>query len=98
MAPRSIRRAGEEPGEIRFLRAYSNYLTPRLGLLSGDTLAAIAGFCCNLGLNLFLGVVSASLIVAFFYWIIALALLDQQNGAIQLETLQPPDASFRSQR
>jgi hypothetical protein len=87
MAPRSIRRAGEEPGEIRFLRAYSNYLTPRLGLLSGDTLAAIAGFCCNLGLNLFLGVVSASLIVAFFYWIIALALLDQQNGAIQLRDI-----------
>ena len=61
IAPKNIRRAGEEP--TRFLRAYSNYLTPRLGLLSGDTLAALAGFARNLGLSLFLGVVSISVIL-----------------------------------
>src|SRR4051812_24057656 len=32
---------GQEPRDVRFLRAYSNYLTPRLGLFSGDTWAAV---------------------------------------------------------
>ena len=31
-----------EPHQIHFLRKYSNYLTPRLGMLSGDTLAVTA--------------------------------------------------------
>ena len=73
IAPKNIRRAGEEPTEIRFLRAYSNYLTPRLGLLSGDTLAALAGFARNLGLSLFLGVVSISVILALFHSLVAVA-------------------------
>lgn len=41
-----------ESPAVRFLRAYSNYLTPRLGLLSADTLAAIATYLRNLYLNL----------------------------------------------
>jgi hypothetical protein len=77
IAPRGIYR-DEEPPEIRFLRAYSNYLTPRLGLFSGDTLAALAGFSCNLGLNLFIGVVSIAVVVAFFHWLVALASFDVQ--------------------
>jgi hypothetical protein len=36
---------------IRFLRTYSNYLTPRLGLFSGDTLAMVAIYLRNLFLN-----------------------------------------------
>ena len=36
---------------LRFLRRYSNYLTPRLGLLSGDSLAAISTYLRNLLLN-----------------------------------------------
>jgi hypothetical protein len=32
--------ARAEPEEIAFLRSYRNYLTPRLGVFSGDTLAA----------------------------------------------------------
>ena len=43
IAPRNIKRAGE-PTERKLLRAYSNYLTPRSGLFSGDTLAALVGF------------------------------------------------------
>ncbi|MFT4435098.1 patatin-like phospholipase family protein [Caballeronia sp. 15715] len=39
----------EDPS-IVFLREYSNYLTPRLGLLSTDTLAAIAAYLRNLTL------------------------------------------------
>src|SRR5437868_109828 len=42
---------GEETREIRFLRAYSNYLTPKLGLFSGDTWAAVGNSLRNLILN-----------------------------------------------
>jgi hypothetical protein len=40
-----------EPGTIAWLRAYSNYLTPKLGALSGDTWAGVAIFLRNLLLN-----------------------------------------------
>ncbi len=40
-----------EPRQIHFLRDYSNYLTPRLGILSGDTLAFVATYLRNLFLN-----------------------------------------------
>lgn len=42
----------EENIALRFLRSYSNYLTPRRGLLSADTLAAVATYLRNLYLNL----------------------------------------------
>ena len=42
---------GEEAPPLRFLRRYSNYLTPKTGL-SGDTLAAVATYLRNFGLNL----------------------------------------------
>lgn len=38
--------------QIEFLRDYSNYLTPQLGLLGADTWAAVATFFRNLLLNL----------------------------------------------
>jgi hypothetical protein len=37
----------EEDASIGFLREYSNYLTPRVGLLSTDTLAAISAYVRN---------------------------------------------------
>jgi len=37
----------QEDKSITFLRQYSNYLTPRIGLLSIDTLSAIAGYLRN---------------------------------------------------
>ena len=40
-----------EPGETSWLRAYSNYLTPKLGLFSADTWTAIALYIRNLVLN-----------------------------------------------
>lgn len=43
---------GDENTALRFLRSYSNYLTPRRGLLSADTLAAVATYLRNLYLNL----------------------------------------------
>jgi hypothetical protein len=41
----------KEPPVISWLRSYSNYLTPRLGLLSGDTWASVALSVRNLVLN-----------------------------------------------
>src|ERR1043165_4820756 len=41
----------EEPSEIAWLRSYSNYLTPRTGILSADTWAAISLYLRNLTLN-----------------------------------------------
>ncbi|MGA8940793.1 MAG: hypothetical protein WB439_16645 [Acidobacteriaceae bacterium] len=40
-----------EPDPLHYLRRYASYLTPRLGLLSGDTLAAIAIYLRNVLLN-----------------------------------------------
>ncbi len=42
----------QEHSTVRYLREYSNYLTPRLGLFSADTLAAVATYLRNLYLNL----------------------------------------------
>jgi patatin-like phospholipase len=40
-----------EPRELQGVRANSNFLTPRLGVLSGDTLAVLALYLRNLWLN-----------------------------------------------
>ena len=77
IAPGDIRKKDEEPPHIAFLRAYSNYLTPRLGVLSADTLAAVAGYLRNLILSLVLAVVSGLLILATFHlglWLLSAAL------------------------
>jgi predicted acylesterase/phospholipase RssA len=42
----------EEPHQIRFLREYSNYLTPRRGFLGTDTWTMIATYLRNTFLNL----------------------------------------------
>ena len=47
-----LKTGGEEIPAIRFLRSYSNYLTPKAGLFSADTLTAIATYLRNLYLNL----------------------------------------------
>lgn len=45
------RRGQDEPAQVRHLRQYSNYLTPRLGLASADGLVAVATGLRNLVLN-----------------------------------------------
>jgi hypothetical protein len=52
LAPPGSGDVKQEHSAIRYLREYSNYLTPRLGLLSADTLAAAATYLRNLYLNL----------------------------------------------
>jgi predicted acylesterase/phospholipase RssA len=41
-------RGGNEPDSIKWLRRFSNYLTPQTGLLSTDTLAGVATYVRNL--------------------------------------------------
>jgi hypothetical protein len=55
-----------ESPPIRFLRTYSNYLTPQLGLFSGDTLAMVAIYLRNLLLNqsVIIGLLATLLLVA----------------------------------
>ncbi|MDO9220506.1 MAG: hypothetical protein Q7T90_05705 [Thiobacillus sp.] len=43
---------GSENSAIRFLRSYSNYLTPQASIFSADTLTAVATYLRNLYLNL----------------------------------------------
>ena len=60
---------GDHPEPIRWLRRYSNYLTPENGLLSGDTWVAFATWLRNTLLNqaiLFSGLVFAALVLRFF--------------------------------
>lgn len=47
-----LQTGGPENSAIRFLRSYSNYLTPRASFFSADTLTAIATYLRNLYLNL----------------------------------------------
>ncbi len=51
-AEEKLHAGGTEHPAIRFLRSYSNYLTPRASFLSADTLAAVATYLRNLYLNL----------------------------------------------
>jgi hypothetical protein len=55
--------ADEEPTAIRHLRAYSSYLTPKLGLMSADTWTAVAIVIRNLLLNWLILVPSILLLV-----------------------------------
>ncbi len=60
-----------EPREVRFLRGFSNYLTPKLGLFSGDTWAAVGVSLRNLILNF--TILSLSLAVPLFLpWVVAI--------------------------
>jgi len=49
-----VRQQGDpapEPLQVTFLREYSNYLTPRLGIFGADTWTAIAAYLRNVLLN-----------------------------------------------
>ena len=60
---RPAQRADIEPPEISWLRAYSNYLTPRLGISSADGWAAVAIFVRNLILNWLVIIPSSALVL-----------------------------------
>ena len=50
----TLHTGGAETSAIRFLRSYSNYLTPKASFFSADTLTAVATYVRNLYLNLVL--------------------------------------------
>ncbi len=52
VAEAQLQTGGAESPAIRFLRSYSNYLTPKASLLAADSLTAIATYVRNLVLNL----------------------------------------------
>ena len=69
-------RPEDEPQEIAWLRAYSNYLTPKLGLGSADTWTAVALMLRNLLLNwlvilpaLWVAIVLLKGLAVFLTWI-----------------------------
>ncbi len=74
---RADRGNAQEPSQIRFLREYSNYLTPKLGLASGDTWAFVGAYIRNLLLNqIILVLVLISLLLLsrpflLYFWMIA---------------------------
>jgi hypothetical protein len=79
ISPRDIKTKSDEPAEIAFLRAYSNYLTPRLGLLSADTLAAVAGYLRSLTFNLLLAMLTIGCVLAVLHGPVAWVLIHGAN-------------------
>lgn len=63
-----------EPPEVTWLRRFSNYLTPRAGILSADTLTAVATWLRNTLLNQVLLALGLSLLIALVWgtvWVAA---------------------------
>lgn len=54
-----------EPEEIRFLRRFSNYLTPKLGWLGADMWTVIATYLRNLVLNLIVLIAAMTFLLLF---------------------------------
>src|SRR5438034_798400 len=52
----AVSKLDPEPPAIHHLRAYSNYLTPQLGLFSGDTWALVGTYARNVTMNLWVQV------------------------------------------
>ena len=71
-----------EPPEISWLRAYSNYLTPRIGLLSADTWSGIAIYLRNLILNWLVIVPAVAVVVLVLKAIITLSVGEARIGDV----------------
>ena len=69
-----------EPPAIHHLRAYSNYLTPQLGLFSGDTWALVGTYARNVTMNLWVQV--PLLLAAVLLPRIIVAALYQMRGGL----------------
>ena len=67
--PREDTRPNPEPVEMQNLRSYSNYLSPRLGLLSADTWTLVATYFRNLLLNwvVLIPLLAAALTIPWIY-------------------------------
>jgi hypothetical protein len=74
-----------EPPQVHFLRQYSNYLTPQIGALSGDSWALIGIYLRNTLLNLLILVLSLSTILLLPRGVVAIA----RSGISDRLNLQP---------
>jgi hypothetical protein len=81
--PREDTRPNPEPTQLQNLRSYSNYLSPRLGLLSADTWTLVATYLRNLILN-WLVLIPLLAAVLTIPWIYVAVLMNDP----------PPDTSF----
>lgn len=77
-----------EPRQVRNLREYSNYLTPAVGLFSGDTWAAAAIICRNLLLNwlVLLPLIAAVIGIPLIFLLVVrtTGILDRWGGGLWL--------------
>lgn len=73
--PRNDARPNPEPAEIQNLRSYSNYLSPRLGLLSADSWTLVATYLRNLFLTslVLIPLLAAALSVPWIYTAVLMA-------------------------
>ena len=81
-------RNGKEPSAVQFLRRFSNYLTPRTGLLSSDTLSGVATYVRNLLLTqaMIIGVFALALLIPrLIAWLAQLPLF--QHPALSIFAL-----------
>ncbi len=88
LVPGKARQRDEEAPEIAFLRAYSNYLTPRLGLFGADTLAAFTGYVGNLLLSMLLAVFSTGALLAALHLLMAFARWQATTPAVLAASVQ----------
>ncbi|MDQ3261799.1 MAG: peptidoglycan-binding protein [Pseudomonadota bacterium] len=77
-----------EPDQIKFLRQYSNYLTPQLGALGADTWAVIATYLRNVMLNM--AILVAVLSVVMLIPRLLLCLVNQYSLAVRYGELYTP--------
>ncbi len=76
------------PFEIRWLRSYSNYLTPEKGLFTLDTWTAIAIWIRNTLLNQIV-LISALLFMLLIPWLFSVPWADPGSACTKRETTQP---------
>ena len=81
-----------EPDQIKFLRQYSNYLTPQLGLFGADTWSVIATYVRNVMLNMSIlvaGISFVMLVPRLLLWLVT-----QYSNVAQTDELYTPDFAF----
>jgi hypothetical protein len=71
-----------EPATIGWLRSYSNYLTPQLGVMSADTWALVSVYVRNLVLNwlVILPVICAAILLLKFFVVILAGLANLEDS------------------
>jgi hypothetical protein len=88
LAPNRVHQQDDrEPTPIRFLRMFSNYLTPKLGIFSGDTWAMVAIYLRNLLLNLVVVIAMVTTLLLVPHAVGRLALDAQGTRGIGVELL-----------